>query len=163
MWGKTYDAQSDDKEFKELEKGRYSCVLEDVKIDQSKNGSPFINFTFVIDGGDFNKRKIWQSIYFTDKSYNMAAQQLDNLLIFDNIQPAKNLEAYMNNAADICFKLINKKIEVEVKGFREYNGKKYPNTFITGFLDVPNSAFQNAKKQRPKNNAGFDETEELPF
>lgn len=166
-WGKSYEKK--EMEFKPIPKGRYECILDDCKINKTdKNGTLFLEVNGTIISGEFTNRKLFHKLWFTDGAYNMTAQQLDNLLLFDSIGEANDVETYLTKAADQVFKLVGKKIEMSVTGHQEYNGKTYENVFITKYLDVVNEAIQKktdnvviAKaKTTPQT---VDTNEEIPF
>jgi len=167
QFGGTYDKGSEAKEFTKIEQGTYCATIDNVTIEETAKGTDYLQFVVTIEGGDFHARKLWHKMWFTENAYNWTARQLDDLLVFENLSIAKNLKAFMNSAANACFKLVNKKIEIKVTGHEEYTDKKgqtklSTKTDITGFLDIPNAAFQTGepKKMNPEN---FDKSEELPF
>lgn len=172
MWGESYESTS----FEVLPKGDYMCVLDNCTIDKTKEKqTPYINMEFVVDGGEFSKRKIWHKLWFTDGAKDMTCQQLDNIYVFEPLKSRKaaSAEQYMNNVADVLFKLVGKKFEVSVTGHQEYNGKEYPNTFLHHYVDVPNEAIQKVDRTDAKgatngpapgtNSSGVDQNEEIPF
>ncbi len=161
-WGGTYES-SQQTEFKPIPKGRYACTLDNATLEETATKkTPYINLACTIADGELSGRKLWVKMWMTDGAYNMTAQQLDNLLVFQSIGKQPDKAAFMNKAADCVFKLVGKKIEVSVTGHDSYNEKEYEKTFVTGFLDIPNSAIQTAKAASASTEAG-SESEEIPF
>lgn len=163
MFGGTYEKNDNDKAFEPIPKDRYACFIEDVKLMETKTGKDYLNVVAVIADGEFAKRKLWCKLWFTEKAYNMTAQQLDNLMVLQAVGEHDTIGGFKNATADVVFKLLNKKIEVSVTGHDEYNGKTYEKSFITGFLDIPNGAFQTVPAQSAAAPAGVDASEPLPF
>jgi len=179
MFGGSYEKSSG--EYETIPEGRYAVMLENATIERTKSGTDFLQLVFVITGGDFDKRKLWHKLWMTEKAYNMTSQQLDNIYVFKKIPPQASIEGFMNVAADMVFALVDKRFEIEVQGHDEYNGKMYPKTFLTGYMDSPNFAvqvFENQPQQSAqtqKTSAGptparqmaqppsIDENEAIPF
>jgi Protein of unknown function (DUF669) len=62
------DTEEDDGEFELIKPGRYEAVIAESKYSESKEkGTPMITFTFEVEGGDYNGRKLWYRIFFTPK------------------------------------------------------------------------------------------------
>lgn len=169
MFGESFE----NTEYKELPVGDYAVLIDNVIVSESaKKKTPCLNFTLKVADGEFANRTIFHTLWFTEGAYNMTAGQLSKLLVFEKIKPATDIVAWMNNAADIVFQLIGKKIELKISGYDESdNGKRYPKTWITGFLDTPNHAIQtlpgDGATAQPTTAAGtssgVDTTEEIPF
>ena len=166
-WGGTFE-QTTTQEFEPLPKGRYACTLDNATIEETKtNKTPYLDLACTIADGDKAGRKLWVKLWMTEGAYNMTSQQLANLMVFDSIGQQPDQASFMNRAADLVFQLVGKKIEVSVTGHDEYNEKKYEKTFVTGFLDMPNSAIQQTPKAGSAATAGggstVNEAESLPF
>jgi hypothetical protein len=160
MFGDTYEKK--DNEFAAIPKGRYCAILENAKIEQTpKTGTSYLDMEFVIDGDQHSGRKIWHKLWFTEKAASgMTSQQLDNIMVFKKIGSHETLEAFLNKAAELVFELVGKKFEISVTGHQEWNGKEYPNTFLNGYLDMPNAAVQHIPT---KSEGTVDGSEEIPF
>jgi hypothetical protein len=171
MFGGSYEKK--DVTFDPLPKGRYQAILDNVCIEETPtNKSKYLKMDFTVIEGKFKNRKIFHKLWFTEKAYDMAAQQLDNIMIFGMLKPCETIEGFMNAAATNVFELCGKKFEVSVTGYDEHDGKKYENTFLTHFLDVPNAAIQKASdmqatttpaKPQPKDHSGGNTNPELGF
>lgn len=167
MWG-TETIENNNKDFEPLEKGKYICIMDNCTIEKSQStGSPYLQFTFTIEGPKSSGRKIWHKLFFTPNAQKMCEQQLENLMCRSAITTAKDAEQYMVFAAEVVFKLVGKRCEVSVTGHRDYNGKTYANTFIGKYVDTP---FDWMKAAAPAGNftnhapkAKIDSSEELPF
>jgi len=152
MFGKSYEKK--DNEFKPLPKGRYLCVLENCTIEKSPTkGTPYLAMTCTILKGEYANRKIWHKVWFSEKAYDMAAQQLDNFGVFDQVTAAETIEGFCTNAAEVVFKKVGSNVEIAVTGYNTFNDKTYENTFLTG--DGSDFTDESA--------AGVDSSEELPF
>lgn len=158
MYGKTFEKKSG---FDPIKKGKYTAICENCTLEETKNGTQFIQMVFVInDGSDFDGRKLWHKMWFTEKSYDMTSQQLENAWVFEKLPETETIEQFREKSADALFQLVNKKFNVSVTGHNEYNGKEYPNTFLSGYADAPNLAIQT---EPPKASESFDSSEEIPF
>lgn len=185
-WGGVFeDNDNDNKSFETIPRGAYACTLENAVLEQSsEKKTDFLSLTTVIKDGEFAGRKLWCKLWFTDGAKGMTSMQLSKLLVFDKIQPTsahetvviknadgenvkafKNMSDFMNMAADRVFKLVGKTIEVTVTKHREYNGKTYEETLVTGYLDTPNEAIQTVKADTMSMGPAptFDSNEEIPF
>ena len=178
MFGQSFE----ETEYKELPIGNYAVFIDNVVISESaKKKTPCLNFTLKVADGQFKDRTIYHTLWFTEGAYNMTAGQLSKLLVFEKIKPAADIVTWMNNAADLVYQLVNKKIDIKISGYDESdNGKRYPNTWITGFLDTPNHAIQTvlsgtvdaqqqagtsttASPTTAGSETSFDTSEEIPF
>ena len=154
MFGGEYEKK--DMEFKPIPKGRYACILDNCCIEATPNtGTKFLKMDCTIVKGDFSNRKLFHKIWFTDKSYDMAAQQLDNMGVFSDIKPTASIEDFMLSAAEAVFKLLGKHINVSVTGHKEWEGKKYENTFVV--------SDEETVQVKAATDAGVDATEEIAF
>lgn len=152
MFGGKYEKKESD--FGPLPKGRYVCVLDNCTIEESPTKkTPYLDLSCTIIKGEKANRKIWHKIWFSEKAYDMAAQQLDNLGVFEDIKPAASIEDFCKNAAEVVFNKVGKNVEIAVTGYNEFNGKTYENTFLTG--DGSDSAADA--------DASVDESESIPF
>lgn len=154
MFGGSFE-KKESKGFEPLPKGRYLCVLENCTIEKSPTkGTPYLAMTCTILKGEYANRKIWHKIWFSEKAYDMAAQQLDNFGVFGEIKPSETIDGFCTNAADVVFNKVGGKVEIAVTGYNEFNDKTYENTFLTGdgsdFEDFASSA-------------DVDESESVPF
>lgn len=155
MFGGQYEKT--EMEFKPLPKGRYVCILDNCLIEQTSKGTNYLKMDFTVVNGQFANRKLWHKIWFTEKAYNMAAQQLDNIGVFGDIKQAETIDQFLTNAAEVVFKKVGAKMEVSVTGHDTYNDKEYEKTFLTGLGDAE------AVQAKAASAAGVDASEELPF
>ena len=189
MFGGSYNRQDSEHDFKTLPKGRFLCTLDNCVIKETKgNQTPYLEMIFkvekaVVDGAvsdEFKGQKLWHKLWFTEKAYDVTSQQLDNILVFHKIPTTEYINTFMDSAARLVFELVSKKFVVEVTGHDEYNGNKYPKTFLVEYKDVINHAVQTETKassqtqaptaQTPKHEprviekpAALNATEEIPF
>lgn len=171
MFGETFE----DTEYKEIPVGEYAVIIDNVIVSESaKKKTPCLNFTLKMADGEFKNRTVYHTLWFTEGAYNMTAGQLSKLLVFKKIKPATDIVGWMNNAADLVFQLKDKKISLKISGYDEAdNGKRYPKTWITGFLDTPNHAIQDVAEdnqtqaessaQTAQTSSTVDESESIPF
>lgn len=155
MFGGKYEKQEND--FKPLPKGRYVCVLDNCLIEQTKSGTNYLAMNFTVVKGQFANRKLWHKVWFTEKAYNMAAQQLDNIGVFGDITQAETIDQFLTNAAEVVFKKVGSMMEVSVTGHDTFNDKEYEKTFLTGMSNNSEVGASAASS------AGVDQSEELPF
>jgi hypothetical protein len=149
-------------EFKPIPKGRYLCKLDNCCIEQTPDkadraGTKYLKMDFTILTGPSANRKIWHKLWFSEKAYNMAAQQLDNMGVFNDIKPTATLDEFLMASAEAAFTLVGKKLEVSVTGHQTFNDKTYENTFVTGHGDVEKVIAKAAV------GAGVNTSEEIPF
>lgn len=99
-----------------------------------------------------------------EKVYNSIARQMEALMIYDKIGKHETLESFVQAAIDTTWELKGKKIEFTIKKYK-FDDKEGLWGEITGFLDVPNEAVQNAKAASAPTDGGtsFDTKEEIPF
>jgi len=102
------------------------------------------------------------------KVFKMAAEQMDALMLYDKIGEKSDYETWFQEAADLTYALIGKKIEYTVQ---EYNIDGNTGLWgkITGYLDVPNEAVQvvstgkNMSAPTPSVPAATDTNDEIRF
>lgn len=157
MFGGTYEKQSNS--FEPLPKGRYNCILDNCCIEQTSNGTDFLKMDFTVVSGSFSNRKIWHKMWFSEKAYNMAAQQLDNMAVFEKIEKAETIKDFLTNSAKVVFDHVGGKFEVSVTGHDTYNEKTYEKTFITGLPEADTGL----KNHAPQTASNVDQSEEIPF
>ena len=154
--------ENNNKEFEVLPKGRYACKMINCVIEQTATGTDYILLEFDIVDGDSAGRKIWHKLWMTEKAYNMSAQQLNNIMVFSKIPTTDSIETFMRESAKLVFELVGKKFEVSVTGHNEWNGKEYPNTILTHYLDTPNAAVQVIANSSASKDAS-SASDEIPF
>lgn len=162
MFGGSY---SKEPEYKVVQPGRYACLLDNVTMEKTKGNTDYLLFTFIIQGGEFDKSKLFHKLWMTEKAYNMTAQQLDNIYVFKSIPTSNSIEEFMEKTANLCFALCGKKFEVEVQKLSEWEGKQYPQTFLTHYLDEPVSSVQKVSGEisGAAQDLGFNDKEEIAF
>lgn len=158
MFGGQYEKK--DMEFKPIPKGRYSCILDNCCIDKTpdkpeKKGTSYLKMDFTIVTGPMTNRKLWHKVWFTEKSYDMAAQQLDNMGVFNDIKKSSTIDDFMLGAAEAVFKLVGEKLTVAVTGHNTYNDKTYENCFVVTGEEAVVTAVATS--------ADVSTSEEIPF
>lgn len=167
MFGESFESNST--EFKPVPKGRYACKLDNCTIEETKSEkkTPYLNLSFsIVEAGEYaalNNRKLWVKLWMTPKAYDMTSQQLDNIYVFKTIGKHSTIESFQQAAADKVFALVGKKFEVAVTGHDEFNGKTYENTFLSGYIDTPNTSVQTMDAAGIPRPTTIDAEEPLPF
>jgi hypothetical protein len=187
MFGGKYEEET---EYKTVAEGRYVAKLDNVTLEETKGGTPYILMVFIIEGGEFDGSKLFHKLWLTEKSYNITARQLDHCFVFKTLPVVETMTEFGDKAAEKLFNLCEKRFEVQVQGHDEYNGKLYPKTYLAGYMDSLVSGSQiipggkldspskmaspvraNKVKSRVQNHApqaqnqdlGFDESDEIKF
>lgn len=60
----------DTEDFSPLPDGDYRCRCDEIKEEVSKNGNDMWNMTFIVTGGEYKNRKIFDNMVFTEKAMN---------------------------------------------------------------------------------------------
>lgn len=83
--------------FKALPPGEYDAVVSAVEFRASRKGDPMYVIEFTIDGGPFNGCKCWRYVVITERSVNIAWEQL-KALGANQEDVARTLEVHASDA-----------------------------------------------------------------
>ncbi len=103
--------------------GEYEAVVSGAEFKTSSNGNPMFNVEFTItDESEAKGRKAWRNIVITEKSVNMALDQLLKLGTTQGDVAAALAEGAEQEQAIVCGQLVDSPCRIKIK-HREWEGK----------------------------------------
>lgn len=144
-----------DEEFAPLTKGTYCGLLDNATLDADKtdkdgNPMPELKLRWHIEGSSFDGRKVFQSVFFKEKTAWKVKKVLSRLDTLPDVEPGVSWSQVAHEAAKLVFEKVGNQRALLNVGTRDYNGKTYNDVEI-GKLVGDNDP------------SPLDEDEEIPF
>lgn len=147
-----------------LQKGKYLAIITDCEIKVSKAGNEYLGLKLKTEKGG---TLFYNLFNHSEGSLKMLIPQLKKLLLLEKLPLYASVDDILKDKANFLRKIetainsiLKKKIEITVSGHDDDGREKL---FISGFMDIPNEAFQTVKTEKPAPVPSFNQKEEFSF
>lgn len=157
------DTSAPQSDYPVIPKGTYTAKLVEASLDtKGTSNAPVVDLVFKITSGDFEGRKLWQTVWFNEpetegRKINMAISMRALA-----VPKSCNSDDWNKLAENVCGHLqqyVDKQtFKVQVWGHREYNGKFYEQSSVQEMFNE-SEVHAGVKNHAPT----FDQNEEIPF
>jgi len=157
--------EDEKEEYNNIEPGLYTAVLDESKLDTSKE--PYVVTTVwrIVGDANFNDRKLWIRLQFSESAVKFVKWQTGVLGIGSELKECST----WNESAEKCHAMLYPKmdiltVELQVTN-REYQGKVYDNAIIENVVaDFKSSTVHSGVENlAPGPAPSFDANEEILF
>lgn len=115
-------------DFEEVPAGTYQVRVVNIEPTRSKSGSPMIKWTFVVLAGQYQGKKIFFNMVFTEKTLGVIKSNLQNVEYTGTIgELEERLPEFLNQAFEVRRSL----------GKPGPNGEPNFNTYLKKRINVP--------------------------